>query len=149
MLRVKHSRACPLLILPTLRHCEGGLQAARLGRGIWTLPLPPSEIASYLPTLGRVKSLTRSRLAVLEQTGDYPELRGGAQTGLLLDPGGLDLRLLYSHWHWVCLIRDAMPSQDGSKEWRWSLQILNQPPALAAPCTNVCTGNTVPAPGTR
>lgn len=105
---------------------EGELQAARLGRDVWTLPLPPSEIASYLPTLGRVKSLTRSRLAVLEQTGGYPELRGGAQTGLLLDPGGLDLRLLYSHWHWVCLIRDAMPSQDGSEEWRWSLQIFNQ-----------------------
>lgn len=106
---------------------EGELQAARLGRDVWTLPLTPNELAAYLPQLGRVKALTRSRLAVLEQTGDYPELSGGPQTGLLLDPGGLDLRLLYTNWHWACLIRDPMPSpHEAEAQWRWSLQIFNQ-----------------------
>lgn len=106
---------------------EGELQAARLGRDVWTLPLSPNDIATRLSQLGRVKALTRSRLAVLEQTGDYPELGGGAQTGLLLDPGGLDLRLLYTRWHWACLIRDPIPSTSEEEvQWRWSLQIFNQ-----------------------
>lgn len=124
--RAAQPRLPAIDIAERLAISEGELQAARLGHDVWTLPLSPNEIASYLPQLGRVKTLTRSRLAVLEQTGDYPELRGGPQTGLLLDPGGLDLRLLYAHWHWACLIRDAMPTQDGSEQWRWSLQIFNQ-----------------------
>ena len=116
-----------LEIATRLSISEGELQAARLGRDVWTLPLSPSDIAAYLPQLGRVKALTRSRLAVLEQTGDYPELSGGPHTGLLLDPGGLDLRLLYTHWHWACLIRDPQPSSSAEQPpWRWSLQIFNQ-----------------------
>ncbi|MFB9868864.1 ChuX/HutX family heme-like substrate-binding protein [Vreelandella sulfidaeris] len=125
--RTAQPRLPAVEIAERLSISEGELQAARLGHDVWTLPLSPSEIAAYLPQLGRVKALTRSRLAVLEQTGDYPELRGGAQTGLLLDPGGLDLRLLYTHWHWACLIRDPMPSSNDTKTtWRWSLQVFNQ-----------------------
>lgn len=125
--RAAQPRLPAIDIAERLAISEGELQAARLGRDVWTLPLSPNDIATRLPQLGRVKALTRSRLAVLEQTGDYPELGGGAQTGLLLDPGGLDLRLLYSHWHWACLIRDPMPSASEKEEqWRWSLQIFNQ-----------------------
>lgn len=125
--RAAQPRLPAIDIAERLAISEGELQAARLGRDVWTLPLSPNDIATRLPHLGRVKALTRSRLAVLEQTGDYPELGGGAQTGLLLDPGGLDLRLLYSHWHWACLIRDPMPSASEKEEqWRWSLQIFNQ-----------------------
>lgn len=116
---------------------EGELQSARLGRDVWTIPLSPNDVVARLPHLGRVKALTRSRLAVLEQTGDYPEVSGGPHTGLLLDPSGLDLRLLFTHWHWACLIRDPMPSQTSKShdsevkdseetQWRWSLQIFNQ-----------------------
>ena len=84
--------------------------------------LPAIEIAERL-------SISEGELqaARLEQTGDYPELGGGPQTGLLLDPGGLDLRLLYTHWHWACLIRDPMPDTSVEEaQWRWSLQIFNQ-----------------------
>ncbi|MCS2608185.1 ChuX/HutX family heme-like substrate-binding protein [Halomonas dongshanensis] len=102
---------------------EGELQAARLGRDVWTLPLSPHALAACFAGLGRVKSMTRSSLAVLEQQGDYPELRGGECSGLLLDPGGLDLRLLYGYWHWACLIRDAIGDGD---EWRWSVQIFDR-----------------------
>ena len=64
---------------------------------------------------------------MLEQTGNYPELSGGEHTGLLLDPGGLDLRLLYTNWHWPCLIRNPMPATSAEEaQWRWSLQIFNQ-----------------------
>lgn len=125
--RAAKPRLPAIEIAERLAISEGELQAARLGRDVWTLPLTPSELAAYLPQLGRVKALTRSRLAVLEQTGDYPELSGGPQTGLLLDPGGLDLRLLYTHWHWACLIRDPLPSSNAEEpQWRWSLQIFNQ-----------------------
>lgn len=140
--RVAQPRLPAIEIAERLAISEGELQAARLGRDVWTLPLSPNDIAAQLPQLGRVKALTRSHLAVLEQTGDYPELNGGTHTGLLLDPGGLDLRLLYTHWHWACLIRDPIPSQTSKShdsevkesevkeseetQWRWSLQIFNQ-----------------------
>ncbi|MBT2772630.1 heme degradation protein [Halomonas sp. ISL-60] len=125
--RAAQPRLPAIEIAERLAISEGELQAARLGRDVWTLPLSPNELAAYLPQLGRVKALTRSRLAVLEQTGDYPELSGGPHTGLLLDPGGLDLRLLYTHWHWACLIRDPMPSShEEDEQWRWSLQVFNQ-----------------------
>lgn len=125
--RAAQPRLPAIEIAERLSISEGELQAARLDHGVWTLPLAPNELAAYLPQLGRIKALTRSRLAVLEQTGDYPELSGGPKTGLLLDPGGLDLRLLYTHWHWACLIRDPMPSsQEAEAQWRWSLQIFNQ-----------------------
>lgn len=124
--RAAQPRLPAIDIAERLSISEGELQAARLGRDVWTLPIKPQEIAAWLSELGRVKALTRSRLAVLEQTGDYPELKGGSQTGLLLDPGGLDLRLLYAHWHWACLIRDPIPTATDQVSWRWSLQIFNQ-----------------------
>lgn len=124
--RAAQPRLPAIDIAERLSISEGELQAARLGRDVWTLPLAPKELSARLSQLGRVKALTRSRLAVLEQTGDYPELSGGPHTGLLLDPGGLDLRLLYSHWHWACLIRDPMPTENEQAQWRWSLQIFNQ-----------------------
>nr|WP_300312958.1 ChuX/HutX family heme-like substrate-binding protein [Halomonas sp.] len=100
---------------------EGELQAARLGQDVITLPHSPQDIAARLHALGQVKALTRSTLAVLEQKGEYPSLSGGGQAGLLLDPGGLDLRLIFAHWHWCCLIRDSLP--DGE---RLSLQVFDQ-----------------------
>ncbi|MGP9568006.1 ChuX/HutX family heme-like substrate-binding protein [Halomonas sp. AOP25-F1-15] len=124
--RAAQPRLPAIDIAERLAISEGELQAARLGRDVWTLPLAPNELAAYLPQLGCVKALTRSRLAVLEQNGDYPELNGGPQTGLLLGPGGLDLRLLYSHWHWACLIRDTMPPLEGKETWRWSIQVFDR-----------------------
>ncbi|WP_404376067.1 ChuX/HutX family heme-like substrate-binding protein [Vreelandella aquamarina] len=124
--RAAQPRLPAIDIAERLAISEGELQAARLGRDVWTLPLSPQALAAYLPQLGRVKALTRSRLAVLEQTGDYPELSGGAHTGLLLDPGGLDMRLLYTHWHWACLIRDPASTTSEQTTWRWSVQIFNQ-----------------------
>lgn len=106
---------------------EGELQAARLGRDVWSLPLMPRDLATRLHQLGRVKALTRSRLAVLEQEGVYPRLGGGgSHMGLMLDPGGLDLRLLFSQWHWTCLIRDMLPAGKDSATVRWSLQIFDR-----------------------
>ncbi|GEN23567.1 hemin-degrading factor [Halomonas cupida] len=100
---------------------EGALQAARLGEDVTTLPYAPHTLASMFHKLGPVKALTRSRLAVLEQTGIYPRVSGGGHAGLLLDPGGLDLRLLYRHWHWACMIRDELP-----QGVRFSVQIFDR-----------------------
>ncbi|MBY5926664.1 MULTISPECIES: ChuX/HutX family heme-like substrate-binding protein [unclassified Halomonas] len=100
---------------------EGALQASRLGEDVMTLPYAATTVAGMLHTLGPVKALTRSRLAVLEQTGEYPRLQGGPHAGLLLAPRGLDLRLIFSRWHWACLIRDELPEGE-----RWSLQVFDQ-----------------------
>ncbi|GEN26520.1 hemin-degrading factor [Halovibrio variabilis] len=124
--RTAQPRLPALEIAERLAISEGELQAARLGREVSTLPLAPHELAEHFSLLGQVKALTRSRLAVLEQQGDYPALSGGSHTGLLLDPGGLDLRLLYTHWHWACLIRDLIPQQDGRETWRWSVQVFDR-----------------------
>ncbi|MCC5884214.1 MAG: heme degradation protein [Halomonas sp.] len=105
---------------------EGELQAARLGRDVFTLPLTPHGLASRFHLLGEVKALTRSRHAVLEQQGQYPMLRGSEQAGLLLAPGGLDLRLHLTQWHWACLIRDWLPRKDGTTTERLSLQIFDR-----------------------
>ncbi|UYG02594.1 heme degradation protein [Halomonas sp. LR3S48] len=105
---------------------EGELQAARLGRDVLTLPLSPHALAARFHQLGEVKALTRSRHAVLEQQGRYPALRGSEQAGLLLDPGGLDLRLHLAQWHWACLIRDRLPAKDGETAQRLSLQVFNR-----------------------
>ncbi|QJQ95238.1 MULTISPECIES: ChuX/HutX family heme-like substrate-binding protein [Halomonadaceae] len=105
---------------------EGELQAARLGRDVITLPLTPHALAERFHRLGRVRALTRSRHAVLEQEGSYPVLRGSSQAGLLLDPGGLDLRLHFSQWHWSCLIRDRLADGEGGHQERFSLQIFDR-----------------------
>ncbi|MBD3897766.1 heme degradation protein [Halomonas sp. ML-15] len=101
---------------------EGELQAARLGRDVTTLTLAPAELAAELCRLGRVKALTRSSATVLEQQGQYPPL---TSAGLLLDPGGLDLRLQLQRWHWACLIRDPLPDASGATSLRQSLQIFD------------------------
>ncbi|MCE8034285.1 heme degradation protein [Billgrantia tianxiuensis] len=105
---------------------EGELQAARLGRDVVTLPLSPHALASRFHRLGEVKALTRSRHAVLEQHGQYPILRGSEQAGLLLAPGGLDLRLHLAQWHWACLIRDRRPRAGDDSPERLSLQVFNR-----------------------
>lgn len=105
---------------------EGALQAARLGRDVIGLPLTPAELAGRFHTLGRVKALTRSRHAVLEQQGECPALGGAPQAGLLLAPGGLDMRLLFAHWHWACLIRDVLPDAQGQAQERLSLQVFDR-----------------------
>lgn len=100
---------------------EGKLQAARLGEDVVTINLSPKALATRFNILGHVKALTRSRHAVLEQQGCYPLLQGGAHAGLMLDPGGLDLRLMFGHWHWACLIRDTLPSGE-----RLSVQVFDR-----------------------
>ena len=124
--RLASPRVNAIRIAEQLGISEGELQAARIGRDVWTLPLTPNELAQRFHTLGEVKCLTRSSLAVLEQNGTYPTLSGGQHTGLLLDPGSLDLRLIYHHWYWACLIRDVMPDDSQACAARWSLQIFNQ-----------------------
>ena len=84
--RAAQPRLPAIEIAERLAISEGELQAARLGRDVWTLPLSPSDLAAYLLQLGRVKALTRSRLAVLEQTGDYPELAAGRKQVYYLIP---------------------------------------------------------------
>lgn len=125
--REAQPRLPAISIAERLSISEGELQAARIGRDVWSLPLTPRDLAARMHQLGRVKALTRSRLAVLEQEGVYPRLSGGGpHMGLMLAPGGLDLRLLFNQWHWTCLIRDVLPAREGVGTLRWSLQIFDR-----------------------
>lgn len=108
-------------IATSLGISEGELQAARIGNEVMSVAMPPHELAGRFAELGRVKVLTRSSHAVLEGTGHYPPLKGSTNAGLMLDPGGLDMRLHFNHWHWACLIRDDLPSGK-----RMSLQVFDQ-----------------------
>lgn len=105
---------------------EGELQAARIGRDVITLSTTPAELMACFCELGHVKAMTRSRAAVLEQRGHYPVPSGSPGTGLLLSPGGLDLRLHLHQWHWACLIRDTLPGEDGNSTSRHSLQVFDR-----------------------
>ncbi|SDL05043.1 putative hemin transport protein [Franzmannia pantelleriensis] len=120
--RAASPRLPAISIAERLSISEGELQAARLGRDVTTLGLAPAELAAELYRLGRVKALTRSSAAVLEQQGHYPPL---SSAGLLLDPGGLDLRLQLQRWHWACLIRDPLPDANGGISLRHSLQVFD------------------------
>lgn len=122
-------RASPRLpaidIARRLEISEGELQAARLGRDVIGLALTPEALARQLHTLGPVKALTRSSAAVLEQRGHYPAADAG-HAGLLLAPGGLDLRLHLHQWHWACLIRDVLPDAQGEPTTRYSVQVFDR-----------------------
>ncbi|SHJ97945.1 ChuX/HutX family heme-like substrate-binding protein [Halomonas caseinilytica] len=100
----------------------GELQAARIGRDTWTLSLAPRELARRFEALGAVEARTCSPAATLVQRGRYPRLDGSDAAGLLLAPGGLDLRLLFSHWHWACLVRER--PRCGSIDWQ--VQVFDQ-----------------------
>ncbi|ALM54190.1 ChuX/HutX family heme-like substrate-binding protein [Halomonas huangheensis] len=120
-LRESSPRTPAITLAERLGVSEGTLQAARLGEDVTTLPYAPHTLAAMFHKLGPVKALTRSSLAVLEQTGIYPRASGSGHAGLLLDPGGLDLRLIYRQWHWACLIRDELP-----EGIRFSVQIFDR-----------------------
>ncbi|MHB0774577.1 ChuX/HutX family heme-like substrate-binding protein [Halomonas sp. WWR20] len=121
--RDSHPRLPAIDVAKRLAVSEGELQASRLGRDAVTLPLAFHALAARFQQLGRVKALTRSGHAVLEQEGHYPSLEGSSQTGLMFAPGGLDLRLHFSHWHWACLIRDRLTNGSGE---RLSIQIFDR-----------------------
>lgn len=51
-----------------------------------------------LAALGTLKAITRNALAVHEKDGCYDNLTLSDKVGLVLNPGGLDLRLFPAHW---------------------------------------------------
>lgn len=105
-------RMTSLEIARRLSICEGQLQAARLGRDVVTLPLPPAALTDRFPDLGRVEVLTRSGQATLRQQARSP-LHITPLPDTLSASGGIDLCLRFGHWHWACLIRDTRSERIG------------------------------------
>nr|WP_163503866.1 ChuX/HutX family heme-like substrate-binding protein [Halomonas socia] len=120
--RAASPRLPAISIAERLAISEGELQAARIGRDVTTITLAPADLAAEFCQLGLVKALTRSSAAVLEQQGYYPPL---TSAGLLLAPGGLDMRLHLQRWHWACLVRDSVTDANGNTSLRHSLQVFD------------------------
>ena len=109
----------------SLNTSEGALQAARIGQEkVWPIR-DVIQVLRALPSLGHVLAITRNLGVVHEFKGTYPEPKlgeaGSHPTGLFLDIGGLDLRLMLSHWYWGCAIEEETP-----KGTRRCLQFFDQ-----------------------
>ena len=60
--------------------------------------------------VGETKCICRNEYAVHEQTGHFTNQHYGEHAGLVLNPGGLDLRLFISQWASVFHLRDSTPN---------------------------------------
>lgn len=76
-----------------------------------TIPLQcqPAQLLPALAALGRLKSITRNQAVVHETQGEYRNLTLSENTGLVLNPDGLDLRLFLSHWQHAYAVRQPGP----------------------------------------
>lgn len=63
-------------------------------------PLAPElqPLLQALLAFGPVRAVTRNQAAVLEQDGRYADFSLTEKVGLMLNPGGLDLRIFVRHW---------------------------------------------------
>lgn len=95
---------------------EGEVQASRLGRDVWTLPMAPCRLANHLAELGDVRVVTGSAPVRLAQTGRYPAVVAGATA---LDADRLAMRWQPRRWHWACLVRGEAPLAP------WRLQLFD------------------------
>lgn len=58
-----------------------------------------------LATLGTVQNIVRNEFAVHEKKGEFINLKFGEVMGLMINEGGLDLRLFTKHWAFVLALK--------------------------------------------
>lgn len=68
-----------------------------------------AELLTVLKTLGELKAITRNQIAVHEKNGRVDHLSVTKTTALLLNPGGLDLRLFLLQWHFAFAVEQESP----------------------------------------
>lgn len=100
---------------------EAELTAARVGHDAVRLADNPKAILAALADAGELKAITRNAQAVHEVTGAYLEQQLDGHVGLLLNPGGVDLRLFFSQWHSAFALCEETPRGP-----RHSLQFFNR-----------------------
>ena len=78
---------------------EVELLATSCGENVVRLQGEWSEIVRHLAELGPVMALTRNAHAVSEKHGTFNNIKFHGHMGLVMDEGGIDLRLFMHHWH--------------------------------------------------
>lgn len=86
---------------------EAQLTAARVGHDARRLADEPKALLAALGSVGELKAITRNDWAVHEQVGRYQNQQLEGHAGLILNPGGIDLRLFLKQWHSAFLLEET------------------------------------------
>ena len=78
---------------------EAELLATSCGEKVVRLDAEWNQFVHRLAEMGPVMALTRNEYAVSEKHGIFRNIKFHGQMGLVLDEGGIDLRLFMRHWH--------------------------------------------------
>ena len=78
---------------------EAELVATSCGENVVRLDGEWDQFVRRLADIGPVMALTRNDHAVSEKYGTFRNIKFHGQMGLVLDKGGIDLRLFMRHWH--------------------------------------------------
>lgn len=96
------------------------MMRARVGMDAIALNVP--DVKAFIAALegcGEVRGITRNEYAISVQTGvftnqylnGYRQMSVSAEAGLVLNPGGLDLRIFFRHWKHFFFLRDEKPNR--------------------------------------
>ncbi len=99
---------------------EAELICTRLGEGVTRLIDDPKRILASVPSLGRVKTITRNDHMVLERKGAFTRLVFEGPVGLFVGED-IDLRIFWSHWGSAFAVVEGEGDQ-----MRHSLQFFDQ-----------------------
>ncbi len=96
--KVQHPGKYARDLATLLNVSEADLTAARVGHDARRLTSDVRGLLSALEQAGEVKAITRNEYAVHEHLGSYTHQHLDGHAGLILNPGGIDLRLFLSQW---------------------------------------------------
>lgn len=88
---------------------EAELTAARVGHDARRLQDQPRALLTALEQAGELKAITRNQHAVHEHVGVYRNQQLEGHAGLILNPGGIDLRLFLKQWHSAFALTEETP----------------------------------------
>lgn len=86
---------------------EARLWQAAIGPDVQPLRPAMRDLLSALAEVGETRCVTRNPWAIHELYGTFTHPHFGAHTGLILNPRGLDLRLMFDHWYCAFAIQET------------------------------------------
>ncbi|PRD13823.1 hemin-degrading factor [Pantoea coffeiphila] len=105
--RADHPQLYARDLAALLETSEAQLAAARVGHDARRLADEPKALLGALASVGELKAITRNDWAVHEQVGHYVNQQLDGHAGLILNPGGIDLRLFLKQWHSVFVLEES------------------------------------------
>jgi putative hemin transport protein len=97
MLPAMNEKKSESAALPGPEVSEAGLINGLPGSRRLTMDL--RALIDALAGMGTLRVITGNQTVALEQTGRYSDISLSEKVGLMLNPGGLDLRFFRRHWH--------------------------------------------------